>query len=162
MVVLGPLEAELGNPQRGRVLLRRALQLGPLRADEPLHLAAGSLVGLGRLDAQTVHAPVDVRVAVSVVSGDRVDHRVGLLRGGGVVEVRERLAVDGTLQDREIGADFLQVVGGGGVFARRVPGRDFEGGRVPGHAALHSSDRKHAAGSQWVTWSVNAWRTSSD
>ena len=89
-----------------------------------------------------MHAPVDVGVVALVDRGLGLDHRARLLRRGGVVEVDERLAVDGLAQDREIPAHPLHVQG-----ARRR-GR---GGVVGGRA--------HASAS-WIcaAWGSRDWR----
>ncbi|MBO7630225.1 MAG: DUF2851 family protein, partial [Bacteroidales bacterium] len=70
--------------------------------DETLDGAAGGLELLGGKLAQMVHATVDVAVDGEVVAGQRVDDRQRFLRGGGVVEIDERAAVDRLLQYREI------------------------------------------------------------
>ena len=70
---------------------------------------SGVFVGVGRLLAQFVHAAMDVGVFGFVVADDAVDHGAGLLRGGGVVEIDQRLAVRGGVEDREIGADFCRL-----------------------------------------------------
>ena len=49
-----------------------------------------------------MHAAMNVGVVVLVVARDRVDHRLRLLRRGGVVEVDQRLAVNLLLENREI------------------------------------------------------------
>ena len=53
-----------------------------------------------------------MHVGVLLVVGalDGVEHRARLLRRGAVVEIDQRLAVDLARQDREIGADRLNVV----------------------------------------------------
>ena len=82
----------------------------------------GVLVGVGRPGGERVGPAVDVGVVVGVEVGDRVDHRLRLLRGRGVVEPGERLAVNLLVQDREVAAD-----GGDVEEARR--GRDRRHGR---------------------------------
>ena len=54
---------------------------------------------------------MDVGVFHLVGVIDGVEHRARLLRRGAVVEIDQRLAVDLAEQDREIGADRLDVVG---------------------------------------------------
>ena len=80
------------------------------RVDERRHLAARLLVGVGRFHAEGVDSPVDVRVVALVVVHERLNHRARLLRGGGVVEVDQRLAVHLSLQDGKIVADTRKVV----------------------------------------------------
>ena len=76
--------------------------LGGGCVDEALDGAAGHLELLGGKLAQMVHATVDVAVDGEVVAGERFDDRHRLLRGGGIVEIDERAAVDRLLQYREI------------------------------------------------------------
>ena len=85
---------------------------GP-RADEPRHPAAGALVVLGGPLGEDVDAAVDVRVAGLVDVIHRVEHRPRLLGARGVVEVGDRPAPDLLPEDREVGADLVEVVGGG-------------------------------------------------
>ena len=49
-----------------------------------------------------MNATMDVRIVSQVIPADRVDHRLRLVCGGGIVEVNERLAGDRLLKDREI------------------------------------------------------------
>src|SRR5262249_19751806 len=77
--------------------------------EEALHLLAGLVVLLGGQRAEEVDGPVDVGVVQLIVAAGRVDYRLRLLRGGGVVEVDQRLAVGLAVEDREVVADLLQV-----------------------------------------------------
>ena len=52
---------------------------------------------------------MDVGVGLAVVPRDRIEHRLRLLGGRGVVEIDQRLAVDRPAQDREVGTDPLDV-----------------------------------------------------
>ena len=70
---------------------------------------AGFLVGVGGPGGQLVCGAVDVGVLVGVEVGQPVDDRLRLLRGGGVVEPDQRLAVDRLAQDREVGAHRVDV-----------------------------------------------------
>ncbi len=54
---------------------------------------------------------MDVGAIDGVELDDGVDDGLRLLRGGGVVEIDQRLAVDGLLEDREIFAEFVYVEG---------------------------------------------------
>ena len=75
------------------------------------HLVPGVLERLGRLRAELVHGPGDVRVVPLEVVDHRVDHHLRLLRGVGAVEVdqglpaRERAREDGEVlaQDLQLG-----------------------------------------------------------
>ncbi len=73
--------------------------------DEAAGLHARGLVGGRRLFGERVQAAVDVGVVVLVVVHERVDHLARLLRGRGVVEVHERLAVHLPVEDGEVFAD---------------------------------------------------------
>ncbi len=64
---------------------------------------------LGGLLGKMMHGAMDIGVGSFVIPGDGVDHRARLLRGGGVIEIDERLAVNLLLEDRKIGADALDV-----------------------------------------------------
>src|SRR5438270_8718933 len=77
--------------------------------DEGGHSAARRLVGGGRLFAQGVDAPMGIGVVPPVVIVHRIDHRRRFLRGGGAIEVNQRLAVDLPSQDREVSLDRLGV-----------------------------------------------------
>ena len=78
--------------------------------DELLHLCAGlASYSVGRDLAELVNAAMDVGVFGFVVAADRDRSPPRLLRGGAVVEIDQRLAVDRRVQDGEIGADSLNV-----------------------------------------------------
>jgi hypothetical protein len=69
------------------------------------------LVGVGGLLRQVVHPTVNVGVETPVALGLGVECRLRLLSRGGVVEIGERLAVDGLVERREVGTDALDVEG---------------------------------------------------
>ena len=79
--------------------------------EERLHLFAGLFVGVGRAGGQRVGAAMDVRIVVLVKVRNRVDHALRLLRGGGVVEPGQRLAVDLLPQDGKVLADRRHIEG---------------------------------------------------
>ena len=64
------------------------------RVEERAHLVARSLVGVGRARGERVRGAMDVGVLVRVEVREAVDHRLRLLRRGGVVEPDQRPAVD--------------------------------------------------------------------
>jgi hypothetical protein len=68
------------------------------RIDEALQLHPGPFKRFGGLLAQLVHAAVNVGVVPLVVLLERIHHGAWLLRGRGVVEVRQRLPVPLLLQ----------------------------------------------------------------
>ncbi len=84
------------------------------RVEKSLDLGARLFVGFGGALAQLMHAAVDVGAIHFVELDDGVDDGARLLRGGGVIEINERLAVDGLLEDGEILADLLNVESGRG------------------------------------------------
>ena len=83
--------------------------LGAGRADELGERGPRALERLGRLGAQQVHGPGDVGVVVQVMIFDRLDHDARLLRGVRAVQVDQRPVRRRPLQDREVGADVLDV-----------------------------------------------------
>ena len=82
---------------------------GVFGADEPADPLARALVRVSGFDAQGVHAAVHVGIGGGVEVNKRVDHLTGFLGGGGVVEIDQRPTIDQPLQDREIGADALDI-----------------------------------------------------
>ena len=72
----------------------------PLRDPRP-----GTLVELGRLDRERVHAAVHGRARMRVVARDRVDHRLRRLRGRSGIQVAQLTAIELPAQDRELGRD---------------------------------------------------------
>ena len=94
-----------------------------LRVQEALHAAACAFIGVGRDCGQRVDAAMDVRVLVRLVAHEAVDDLLRHLARRGVVEEGQRLAVRmHVAQDREVGADALDVQGA------RVDGRLADGG----------------------------------
>jgi len=82
--------------------------------DEAGDFFAGQLVIGGCLLAEGVNAAMDVGVFVFVIIFDPIDDGQRFLRGGGVVEIDQRLAVDFCIEDGEMGAERRQVEQGGG------------------------------------------------
>ena len=66
------------------------------------HGVPGLLEGVGRTVAQGVDAAVYVGIVMAVIVTDRLDHARGLLGGGGIVQVHQRMAVDLLVQDGEV------------------------------------------------------------
>ena len=83
-----------------------------LRVEESARLGAGLLVRGCRALAELVDAAVDVGAIHLVELADGVDHRERLLRGGGAIQIHQRLAVDRLLEDRKVLADPLHVESG--------------------------------------------------
>src|SRR5437763_8405988 len=79
------------------------------RTQEALDLLARALVCGGRTLAQVVDAAVYVRVLLAQVLAPTLDDDARDLRRGGVVEVDERLAVDGLPQNGKVLAHALNV-----------------------------------------------------
>ena len=76
------------------------------------HHFASLLVALGGPFGEGVHAAMNIGVLRLVVIHDGIDHGLGLLGSGGVVQVNERLAVNLCRQNREILAQAVDVVAG--------------------------------------------------
>ncbi len=77
--------------------------------DEPLHLFAGFLVGIGGTGGQRVGPAVDVRIIRLVVIRNLVDHLDGLLRRSAVVEPYQIVAVHPLVEHGEVLLDLLRV-----------------------------------------------------
>ena len=80
------------------------------RVEERAHGLARRLVGFRRLVGEEVQPAMHVGVFARIRLLDAVEHRLRLLRRGGVVEINERLAVDLHRQRRKIRADALDVI----------------------------------------------------
>ncbi|MNS92519.1 hypothetical protein D3C72_1266610 [compost metagenome] len=87
--------------------------LAPGGVDQVSHRVARGLVGIGGALAQGMHAAVDIGVERGIVMRFGIDHALRLLGGGGVVQIDQRLAVDGLAQDGEILAQPLHLQAGG-------------------------------------------------
>ena len=79
------------------------------RVEESLHLGARRFVGRRGALAQLVHAAMNVGAIHFVELANRFDHRVRLLRRGRVIQIHQRLAVYGLLENREILPDPFHV-----------------------------------------------------
>ena len=76
-------------------------------------LSAYLFVGLGGALGEKVDAAMDVRAVLLVEARDGVDDGLRLLRGGGIVEIDERLAVNRLMQRGEVFAECSYVEPGG-------------------------------------------------
>src|SRR5665213_559290 len=118
---------------------------------------------------------MDVRVLGFVIANQPVDDRAGLLRGGGVVEIHQRLAVGLRVKNWEIGANFSHVEGGMAVGGWRfgndhiwcIVGRAVESNRIaltsPATGAPPEPNRRCAPGGTLTPqahWRHKATRTS--
>ena len=65
-----------------------------LGVDEIRHGLAGVFVGFGSLLAEIMHPTVDVAVFVQVIVALALNDAQGFLRGGGVVQINQGLAVN--------------------------------------------------------------------
>jgi len=81
------------------------------RVEEGTHLLARVLVGLGRGVGEEMQSPMHVGVFGGVGVVEPIEHRLRLLRRGGVVEIDERLAIDLHGEDGKILADAGDVIG---------------------------------------------------
>ena len=73
--------------------------LGP---KEPRHPVAGSFVGVGGTHGQLIHAPVGVGIVFLVVVQHGIQHLLGVLGGGGAVQIDQPIAVFVSGQNGEI------------------------------------------------------------
>ena len=89
-------------------------------AEKVRHLDAGVLVGLGGALGQAMHAAQHVGAAGRLVGAHGVEHGLGRLRRGAVVEIVHRLAVDDLRQDGELPADGCNVETHGLLRARQA------------------------------------------
>ncbi|PAV93427.1 hypothetical protein WR25_16511 [Diploscapter pachys] len=62
--------------------------VGSCRADEARDLLARGFIGQRHVGGTLVHAAVDGRIGLAIGAGNRVEHGLRLLRGGGGVEIR--------------------------------------------------------------------------
>ena len=77
--------------------------------DEISNGLSGMFVGLGRLLAQVMHPTVDVAVLVQVIVALALNDAQGLLRGGGIVEINQGLAIDLLVEDGELLSYFVDI-----------------------------------------------------
>ena len=70
--------------------------------DKVLHLFARLLVGIGGTGGQRMGTTVDIGVVGTVILADLIDHLVGLLRGGTIVEPHQIVTVHLLLQHGEV------------------------------------------------------------
>ncbi len=117
-VGLGDEVDTLRRPAHEDDLARRA------RIDEAPHALAGTFEGGGRRLAERMHAAMHVGMRVGLVLLDGTQHRTRALRGGGAVEIDERMPVHHRLQDGEIAPNPL------GIERRRREERNFSGHRT--------------------------------
>jgi hypothetical protein len=71
------------------------------RVHERAHFLPRAFIRCRRALAQFVDPAMDVRVVMFVVRTQRVDHRLRFLRGGGIVQIHQRLAVHLLVQGRK-------------------------------------------------------------
>ncbi|MNV23931.1 hypothetical protein D3C71_1149720 [compost metagenome] len=80
--------------------------------EEPAHLFARRLIGVGRGIGKEVQAAMDIGIFAGIGMGDPVDHHLRLLRRRAVVKIHKRLvAVHHGRQDRKIPSDRIDVIG---------------------------------------------------
>ena len=111
-------------------------------AEEALDAGARALVRLGRTLRERVHTAVHVAVGRLVELADRFEHLPRLLGADGRIQVRERLAVDLLLEDREVGATLRRI--------ELLPSSDGHGSMVLAHP------RATRAGSRWSRHEASA------
>ena len=86
--------------------------VGGTGIDEVGDALPGGFESLGRLDAQFVRGPMDIGCSHGIVGVDGLDHRPRLGCRGGTVQIDQRLAVYGSLQNRELGTDGINIENG--------------------------------------------------
>ena len=77
--------------------------------DELPDLAAGRLIAVSGPLAERVNPSMDIRIVVFVYIANGVDHGAWFLSGCAVIQVVERMPVDGLGQDRKITPDGLYI-----------------------------------------------------
>ncbi len=113
--------------------------------DESLGRVSGTLVVVGRPLAQGVHAAMHVGIVPLVVVTHGIDDAAGLLTGGAVIQIDERMAIHLLMQNREILADLVHVV--------QVPARLAGNSRYRVHCTI--SRICSAFGMRWSNSSVS-------
>ena len=78
--------------------------------DELAHCFAGGFMQFGGLLGKEMHAAMHVGIDGVVLVGDGVYHATGLLGSGAVIEIDQRLAIDFTGKDGEVGSYVLDVI----------------------------------------------------
>ena len=78
--------------------------------DELAHFFAGGLVQVGSLLTEIVNTTMHIGIDIQILVPHGVEHAQGLLRGGRIVEIDQRLAIYFPLQNGKIGPYFLNVV----------------------------------------------------
>ncbi len=84
--------------------------VGAAGVDEAADGLAAGFVEFSSLLGEEVDAAVDVGIDAVVFVGDGVDHAAGFLGRGAVVQVDQRLAVDGAGEDGEIGPYLFYII----------------------------------------------------
>src|ERR1035437_767969 len=79
--------------------------VGTAGIDELGSTRTRGLEGGGGAIAQFMDAAVDIGIVVLVVIAQGIEHSARLLRGGGIVKVNQRLAVDLLVEDGKVGPD---------------------------------------------------------
>src|SRR5690606_13255962 len=83
--------------------------------DEVRHRLACAFKGGGGGVGQGVGAAMHVAVEGAVVVVQRLDYHGGFLRGGGIVQIHQRLAVYLLRQQRKVGAQKVDIEAGGHI-----------------------------------------------
>ncbi len=104
-----------------------------LRIQKAGNLAAHVFVDISRFLRQRMHAAMHVCIVLLVELDERLDHLNRLLRGRGVIQVHERVAVNRSLQDGKVAADPLDIEHSLALLScsARSPGRRISRRREP-------------------------------
>ena len=109
--------------------------------EKTAHILTRFLEFLGGFIGQGVKAPVHIGVGGTIDAGHALDDEFRLLGRGRIVQIDQRPAIDLALQDREFGADGVDVQGGGNL---RLDGHDSASNRRRS-SALRASRRVSSA-----------------
>ena len=75
--------------------------------DERLHLTAHRLISFGSLGGQMMGSAMDVAIERTIVAVESLDDPQRLLGGGSIVEIDQRMSVDGDIKDGKLGAEIV-------------------------------------------------------
>ena len=117
---------------------------------------AAALIALGRDVGEVMQAAMHVGVFAGIGLHHAVEHRLRLLRGGGVVEIDQRLAIDLQRQRREILPHLRHVIGA--VADRRMLGHALASSQRC--AAVIASSRRSSLTMDSIASPTNAWISS--
>ena len=142
----------LPDHQPAEALRHQIDRLGRIAGEDDLAGRGGIEKAADRLPRLLVSSPSPAldrkcrprwTLAYSICIGlaDRLDHRLWLLRRGGIVEIGQGLAIDLPLQNREVGANRLDIIGLRRSVSHCRPSLPVARSRAAGRASLRSVRR---------------------